>query len=104
MQKPIHRDVSYHESPFKRWVKDNVDALMESQYKDEIHSHGLPIATSVYSTKNSSLTSLTDSSRKIRVGFKVTAEDLIDVETDGGWYLGATPGRWNHYEGERRLL
>ncbi|EON64522.1 hypothetical protein W97_03755 [Coniosporium apollinis CBS 100218] len=78
-EKPIHREAFHHESPFKRWVKDNVDALMESKHKDEIKSHRLSIVTDVYSTKKSSLTTWTDSSRTIRVGFKVTAQNAVDA-------------------------
>jgi len=97
---PVHRAAFYYESPFKRWVKSNVDALHRSPRHAEIKKYGLSIVTDTYSTKKCSLTAWADKSRKVTIGFKVNAQGLIDVGIDGGWYVGTAAGGWNHYEGK----
>jgi hypothetical protein len=101
---PVHRDAFYHESPFKRWVKDNVDTLMHHPRREEIKEHGLCIVTDVYSTKKCSLTAWEGSEKVVQVGFKVTAEGVLDVGLSGGWYVHQTAGAWNHYSGENVIL
>src|ERR1700753_2650604 len=50
-QNPVHRNAFYHESLFKRWVRDNADNLMKHRRSEEIKDHGLTIVTDVYTGK-----------------------------------------------------
>ena len=97
---PVHRNAYYHESPFKRWVRDNADFLMRHKRREEIKNHGLSIVTDVYTTKKCSLNAWTDSSKAVRVGFSVNAQGQLNVGADGGWSVAESAGGWNHYEGE----
>jgi len=99
-QNPVHRNAFYHESPFKRWVKDNADNLIKHRRREEIKNHGLTIVTDVYTSKKCSLNAWTDSSKAVRVGFSVNAMGQLNVGADGGWSVAESAGGWNHYEGE----
>lgn len=97
---PVHRDAYYHESPFRRWVKDNAHVLMQHKRKYEIKTHGLCIITDVYSTEKCSVNAWTDSSRTVKVEFAVNALGQLDVGVGGGWSVQGSAGGWSHYAGE----
>jgi len=98
--KPVHRDGYYFESPFTRWVQDNVDVLRNCRRGPDIEEHGLIIITYTYSTRKCTLNAWQDKSKKISLGLSASATDGLGIETEAGWFVGTSSSGWKDYSGK----
>jgi hypothetical protein len=103
---PVRLDRFYYEYPFKAWFKENVNVLLSGSHAEEVKKYGLFVITQTYSTAQCSLTSWTDSSREVFLGFDVETASNLTLGPHMGWSLGNSAHSWNHYKalGESRLV
>ncbi|KAM7188968.1 hypothetical protein V8F33_010302 [Rhypophila sp. PSN 637] len=96
-RKPISSRGFPHESPFTRWVRDNIDALMGGPRGEDIKRHGLIIIRDTYSTKQCLLSVWNSGSRSVSVGLTVDAQGALDLGVGGGWSHATEAGGWRHF-------
>jgi len=95
--KPINSRSFLYESPFTRWVYDNIDALMSSPRGEEIKRHGLAVIRDTYSTKQCLLNVWESGKRAFSVGLTVDAHGALDLGVGGGWSHATEAGGWREF-------
>lgn len=95
--KPISSRGFLHESPFTRWVHDNIDALMASPRSEEIKRHGLAVIRDTHSTKKCLMNVWESGKRAFSVGLTVDAHGALDLGVSGGWSHATESGGWREF-------
>lgn len=98
--KPVKHKAYYHESPFSRWVTDNLDALTAGPRQEEIKKYGLSIITDTYSSKKCILNAWQGKEKSVSIGLSVNSKGIVDLGLEGGWHIETASGGWKEYSGK----
>ncbi|KAF1831602.1 hypothetical protein BDW02DRAFT_44472 [Decorospora gaudefroyi] len=98
--KPVSHRAYYYESPFSRWVADNLDALTTGPRREEIKKYGLSIITDTYSSKKCILNAWQGQKKTVSIGLSVNPKGVIDMGLEGGWHIETAAGGWKEYTGK----
>src|SRR5580700_3659132 len=82
---PVIRERYYYEDPFRRWIKDNLPALMKSPMAGDIKNYGLFVVRQTYATKRCAITSWSTPSKTISLRFSLGLSGIGNLGTYGGW-------------------
>jgi hypothetical protein len=69
--------------------------MLSGKHKDEIKKFGLFIVTHTYATKKCILTTWSNSTETVYLGFDAGASGVAKIGSHGGWYEGKSASGWD---------
>lgn len=92
---PIVRNSYLHEEPFRRWLKDNANIILNK--RPEVKEHDISIIISTYSARKCALNASITQSRFVRVGFTAGTVPAGEIAPSGQWYQESADSGWKYY-------
>lgn len=89
---PVLHNQIYGSTTYRKWCQDNSTILLDKW--PEIKTNGLIIVTSTHSTLEANINAWQDKSKKVSVGFKASAVDVLEIAPSSEWYRASSDGGW----------